>query len=587
MSDRIKQVKSFRHANTNREHAIVFAEAVEILSRISRVVCSQDSAINLEVLQPDCKRLLTRCQVLFGLAACSIYFVQGREAVLTAYIGPAANQGKSIALKKPQKTLSYEVISPDEPEELALDKIIRWVVTNGKEFCSESRARVRRHKKLAEKPDQSGIQVPGRKLHGLFVVPLKLCSKTIGVLMLEKQNDKEEDSRFDETDKQLLRALADSFSIRAENAYLRTQLPKMAAPDKAYDQSALEALAQKYDLSGMKKVIERIPAHIEIALAQTMPKLPSGPFNKAILVGQGGSALPADVVADAFAGEFRIPLTVSRYYNLPPAVDKKTLIIACSFSGGTEEVLSSIGQLPEHAENIVVISGGGRLISMAAERGYPIIRIPVDKEPKGFQPRMAFGYIITYLVRLLSYAGIKDGAQPEPISELSNVPLFLRQAEIRQAAQDAAVWLAEKIPVVYTDESHLMSVARIAKIKFNENSKRPAFFNALPEANHNEMIGFSKSLARFGILYLHDYDSHPRIRQRFEVMKRVFAREAFDHIGFREWRIPGATRIQKIFAALVFADWCSYSLALIDGFDPTPVKLVENFKQELGKTGDY
>jgi hypothetical protein len=36
-----------------------------------------------------------------------------------------------------------------------------------------------------------------------------------------------------------------------------------------------------------------------------------------------------------------------------------------------------------------------------------------------------------------------------------------------------------------------------------------------------------------------------------------------------------------VFAALLFADWCSYTLALLDGLDPTPVALVENFKEVL------
>ena len=55
--------------------------------------------------------------------------------------------------------------------------------------------------------------------------------------------------------------------------------------------------------------------------------------------------------------------------------------------------------------------------------------------------------------------------------------------------------------MIYTDDGHLMSVARIAKIKFNENAKRPSFFNAFPELNHNEMIGFTVPLGKFAALY--------------------------------------------------------------------------------------
>jgi glucose/mannose-6-phosphate isomerase len=135
--------------------------------------------------------------------------------------------------------------------------------------------------------------------------------------------------------------------------------------------------------------------------------------------------------------------------------------------------------------------------------------------------------------------------------------------------------------VVYTDQAYVQSVARIAKIKFNENSKRPAFFNALPEANHNETIGFRKDLGRFGILYLHDPASHPRVRLRFQVMERVFREQGIANVALREWVMPGQSRLEKIFGALTFADWCSYTLALLDGVDPTPVPLVERFKRAL------
>ncbi len=339
-------------------------------------------------------------------------------------------------------------------------------------------------------------------------------------------------------------------------------------------------LAIEHDRSGMCKVIERSPGQIETALGQSLPLIPKGPFNKVILAGQGGSAFPAEVVIDAFAGQLKVPLSVNRSYNLPTSIDEKTLIIASSFSGETEEVVSAIEPLPEKASNVVVISAGGelaRLVKMANERCYPVIRVPKNNEPKGFQPRSATGYMVTFLARLLSCAGVMEDMS----SELEVVPDFLRNIDIRNDAEETAGWLADKIPVVYTDERHLMSIGRVSKIKFNENSKRQALFNALPEANHNEIIGFIKPLAQFGILYFHDTDSHPRICHRFEVMKQVFDRQSLNHVSLRKWELPGTTKIQKIFAALMFLDWCSYSLALLDGKDPTPVELVTDIKKLL------
>jgi glucose/mannose-6-phosphate isomerase len=136
--------------------------------------------------------------------------------------------------------------------------------------------------------------------------------------------------------------------------------------------------------------------------------------------------------------------------------------------------------------------------------------------------------------------------------------------------------------VFYTDAKYERSIARIAKIKVNENAKRPAFFNCLPEANHNEMIGFSRPLGRFACLYLHDPASHPRVPVRFEAMRTVFGDRRIDHVEFSKWTIPGTSPAEKVFAGITFADWMSYTLALLDGQDPTPVGLVEDFKKVLG-----
>jgi glucose/mannose-6-phosphate isomerase len=338
----------------------------------------------------------------------------------------------------------------------------------------------------------------------------------------------------------------------------------------------LESLARTLDRSNMKAVIEGVPNQIRTALAQSLPRIPAGTFTRAVIVGMGGSALPADVVIAVFGEKLLGPVHIVRHYTLPP-MDDRTLVIASSFSGSTEETLSAIEGLPRHSKNVVVVTAGGQLQTLADQREFALIRIPVEREPRGFQPRSAVGYFVTFFARVLAAAGL----MPEPSPELASVATFLDEMDVRRDAQDVAEWLKDRIPVVYTDERHLMSIARITKIKFNENSKRPAFFNSLPEANHNEMIGYVKPLAKFGALYLNDASSHPKVRQRFQVMADTFQRDGLEHVAFREWTMPGTTLLERTFAALVFAEWCSYVLALLDGFDPTPVDLVEKFKTAL------
>jgi glucose/mannose-6-phosphate isomerase len=339
-------------------------------------------------------------------------------------------------------------------------------------------------------------------------------------------------------------------------------------------------LAEQHDHFHMATVIARLADHIGLALADSLPALRQTRFSQVVVCGLGGSALPCEVLMDAFAGELTAPMRVWRTYGVPPGIDEHTLLIFSSFSGNTEETLSGIEGLPADARNVVVVTAGGRLAALARERGYPLIVIPTRDEPQGFQPRSAFGFIVTYLARVLHAAGLMK----DPAPALGGLPGFLRGVDVRPEAADLASWLGDRIPVVYTDDSHLMSVARITKIKFNENAKRPSFFNAFPELNHNEMIGFTVPLGSFAALYLHDPASPARIRERFDVMRDVFSRDRIVNVAFRSWDMPGATRAERVFAALMFADWCSYYTALLGGFDPTPVPLVESFKQELSRS---
>jgi glucose/mannose-6-phosphate isomerase len=250
-----------------------------------------------------------------------------------------------------------------------------------------------------------------------------------------------------------------------------------------------------------------------------------------------------------------------------------------SFSGSTEETLEALDALPRDARNVVVVTGGGPLLALATERHYPVIRIPVEREPPGFQPRSAVGYFLTYFSRLLAAAGLMI----DPTPHLAAAATFLHTLSFHDDAEEFARWLGGRIPVVYTDEDYMLAVARIAKIKFNENSKRPAFFNALPEANHNEMIGFVKNLAKFAIIYIHDERSHPRVSRRFEVMRTVFHEDGLEHVDFYRWTMPGTNRLEKILATLAFVEQCSYYVALLDGFDPTPVDLVQEFKRVMSR----
>lgn len=565
------QIETIKNENSVKEMMVALSETIRTLLDVNQVIRENGPSS----IHEGCNKLLEKCQELLSAEVCAIFIIKGRYAELEACRGYTSPHGIEINFEELRETLRYQV---DPSDNEIFDGITGLVASTGKEFFADNWEEIKCHPSHAGKQDRLNIWNNNRPFRCMCAVPIKIDNETIGVLKVENKRDPEKRGViFDDTDKLLLHMLANCFSMVIENTWKRYS-KQLKGQETEDIRQILRERAVRLDTSNMAKVIEHTPSQIEIALSTNIPQIQGGPFNMVVIVGMGGSALPAEVVIDAFGEHLKVPVKVIRNYTLPSSINSRSLVIVSSFSGNTEEPLSVIESLSKDVHNIVVVSAGGRLTTLAKERHLPLIEIPVINEPAGFQPRSAIGYFVTYFTRLLTLAGVLEDRR----EELESVPQFLRTTSLTRDAEEVAVWLKQRIPLIYTDEAHLMSIARIAKIKFNENSKRATFFNALPEANHNEMIGFSKKgLGKFGILYLHDPDSHRKILDRFHVMKKVFMENKMDHVAFKKWDIPGNTKIEKIFAALIFADWCSYNLAILDGFDPTPVGLVESFKREL------
>src|SRR5512146_1792563 len=113
-----------------------------------------------------------------------------------------------------------------------------------------------------------------------------------------------------------------------------------------------------------------------------------------VLAGMGGSALPA-VFLGAWPG-VKVPFEIVRNYNLPGYVNRRTLFIAASYSGNTEETLSALAEAEAKDAQIAVITAGGRLAEQAKQKDYPTFTIPT-----GIQPRMCAFYFLAALIQLL------------------------------------------------------------------------------------------------------------------------------------------------------------------------------------------
>ena len=304
---------------------------------------------------------------------------------------------------------------------------------------------------------------------------------------------------------------------------------------------------------------------------------PRNPVQNIVWAGMGGSALPAVILTSW--PRLRVPLEISRGYDIPPYVGENTLFIASSYSGKTEETLEALTKAEAAGADIVVIAAGGQLAELARNKTYPLFSLPA-----GIQPRMATFYFVVAFCAI-----IKDlDVAIEDISELSQIGGWLSQ-EVAQwnadvptsnnLAKQIALKLAGKTPIIYAGPK-LFPAANKWKTDCNENAKNTAWANYYPELNHNEFIGWSSHPIEkpFAVVELRSALEHPRVQRRFELTERLLS-------GLRPAPIVvtphGDTLLQQLTYSFALGDFCTIYLAILNGVDPTPVALVEKLKVAL------
>ncbi|MFA7193828.1 MAG: bifunctional phosphoglucose/phosphomannose isomerase [Candidatus Paceibacterota bacterium] len=286
-----------------------------------------------------------------------------------------------------------------------------------------------------------------------------------------------------------------------------------------------------------------------------------------VLCGMGGSHLAAGIVKMQKPG---VELYVHKDYDLPPYSDdflKKSLLIASSHSGNTEEVLSFLRFALEKGYDTAVITTGGKLFEIAVAQQLPHIVMPND----GLQPRLAIGFSTLALLKIMK--------EEDLISTLKNVGRNIDSSKLKSEGDSLANSIGDKVPVIYASNQNL-PIAYNWKIKFNETGKIPAFYNLFPELNHNEMQGFDdeKYSDKFHFIFLHDTNDNPRIEQRMKVLSTLFEEKGFVVTNLE---LSGQTAFEKVFSSLLIADWTALELAKIKGTDPQSVPLIEDFKKRL------
>lgn len=299
-----------------------------------------------------------------------------------------------------------------------------------------------------------------------------------------------------------------------------------------------------------------------------------------VITGMGGSALAALIAKVLLQPELTIPFDIIRGYDLPNYVNRHTLVIASSYSGNTEETLSTLNQAEKRGAQLAILASGGALVDYAGN--FDVAHVTL---PGGMQPRMATLSNLRGLFALLGNFGVISPQWGEDLEHLSG---WLQQETARwlpevptadNYAKQLALETEGKMPVFYGTPL-TAPLAYKYKISWNETAKNVAFWNEYPEFNHNEFMGWTshpieKPFAVFDISSTFDT---PRILQRMELSDKLLSGK---RPQAKALQLQGDTLMAQLLWGAILADFASTYTAVLNGVDPTPVVLIERLKKEL------
>lgn len=318
-----------------------------------------------------------------------------------------------------------------------------------------------------------------------------------------------------------------------------------------------------------KESLSKFPNQIHYALNLYSPHwLKQSSFDNILLCGLGGSGISGRIAKNFFYGSCTLPIEVVSDYNLPAYTGKRTLVILGSYSGTTEETLSMYDEAKAKGSTIISISTGGELAEKAIADGFKNYYAE-----KGFQPRMALGYSLSFLLLIFE--------------ELTGIPMkkdllqcaveFEQTDKYIQAGENLFNQIKESYPckiAVMSDRFSNPIGLRFCQ-QIQENAKDEAFLHELPENNHNVTESYYGKLNSI-FLFL-DSNVHPRTHKRFLFMEELLKKQGNLIVKFP---IAGNS-LFDLLSSIYTLDWLSLWLADYKGVNSEPVPNIQELKNFL------
>jgi glucose/mannose-6-phosphate isomerase len=256
------------------------------------------------------------------------------------------------------------------------------------------------------------------------------------------------------------------------------------------------------------------------------------------------------------------------------------LLIASSYSGSTEETVAAFSQALQTSAKKMVFTTGGQLKALAQSHDVPTFIFGYKSQPRAALPFSLIPLLV--ILQKLELISDKSGELMAMLTALEKLAGELK--ETSPLAQNPAKQLAQKLtgrlPVIY-GAGLFAEVAHRWKTQINENSKAWSFYEVLPELNHNAVVGFPlpAELAQYiTVVLLRPNTLYPRIALRYDITTELLKQA---NISFEIVNGEPGSPLAQMMAGVLFGDYVSYYLALLNHVEPAPVQVISYLKDRL------
>ena len=332
------------------------------------------------------------------------------------------------------------------------------------------------------------------------------------------------------------------------------------------------SILKKYDKQEMYLTYEQWPDIAEKHYSAALDPINLDSISHIVFAGMGGSGAISDIFSSILS-ETDIHVDVIKGYHLPKTANSKTLVVATSISGNTEETLSVVESALKKNCKTISFSNGGKMEKFCTKNG-----IDYQKIALYHSPRASFTSFLYSMLKVLHpILPINENDITESLAKLRETRKVVSYNNMTETnpALELAVWVT-KMPVIYYPEG-LRAAAIRFKNSLQENAKKHAMAEDVIEACHNGIVPWIVENSVIPIL-IQGKDDHFKTKERWNILKDFFER---NKINYKEIFSIDGSILTKLINLIYLLDYSTIYRAAISEVDPTPIEPIDFVKRSL------